>query len=123
MKYKVEHKQYCYPDENGYFGEFGGAFIDEKFNNFVRLIQSDFKDPALSEYAISFYSSYLIFIYPDTCPYVEASMLCALYGLALEYMQQAGEMSLVEKCALKGVDLNEAHKIMDELRESLEIIE
>ena len=31
MKYKVEHENYCYPDKNGYFGEFGGAFIDEKF--------------------------------------------------------------------------------------------
>ncbi|MCQ2958305.1 MAG: tryptophan synthase subunit beta [Candidatus Gastranaerophilales bacterium] len=31
MRYKVEHNNYDYPDKDGFFGEFGGAYVDEKF--------------------------------------------------------------------------------------------
>ena len=31
MKLKVEHKNYSLPDKNGFYGEFGGRFVDDNF--------------------------------------------------------------------------------------------
>ena len=43
MKYKVMHKSYNCPDENGYFGEFGGAFVDEKFKSVLNNLTKEFE--------------------------------------------------------------------------------
>lgn len=97
-------------------------FIDEKFQNFLKLIQSDFRNPALSQNAENIYSTYLIYIYPDQGNYNEAALLCALYGVATEFLQTDGDESLEDKCKRKGVDMDEVSKIMDALREAIEIL-
>ena len=47
MNYKVVHKNYNYPDQNGFFGEFGGAFVDEKFKSVLANLEKNFNGLAL----------------------------------------------------------------------------
>jgi len=44
MNYKVVHKNYNYPDQNGFFGEFGGAFVDEKFKSVLANLEKNFNE-------------------------------------------------------------------------------
>ena len=42
MNYKVKHKNYNYPDVNGFFGEFGGSFVDDNFKPVLKKLEQDF---------------------------------------------------------------------------------
>lgn len=96
-------------------------FVDNSFMNFVRLIQEDFKNPTLSQNATSIYSTYIIFNYPDKDMVNQNVMLCALYAVANEYLKSSDEKELSDKCIEKGVELKEVKKIIEKLKESIEI--
>ena len=62
-------------------------FIDEKFSNIVKEIETTFKDPVLSENAIQIYSSYIIYHYPFFDDYDEKSLISALKYVGMKYLQ------------------------------------
>ena len=61
-------------------------FIDEKFLDLVKEIETSFKNPVLSENAIQIYSSYIIYNYPYEDDYDEKSILTALKYLSSSYL-------------------------------------
>lgn len=94
-------------------------FQDNQFGNIIRSIQSDFKDPTLSQNALNIYSTYLIYIYPDKCSINAKALMCALYGLASEFLK-LDTKAFEEKCLKEGEKIEDVRKIMDELKSSLE---
>ena len=94
-------------------------FQDNQFANTIRSINSDFKDPSLSQNALNIYSTYLIYIYPDKCKFNQKALLCALYGIAGEYLQSDG-LAFEEKCMQEGEKLEDVKKIIEQLKESIE---
>lgn len=93
-------------------------FNDAKFKNMVKAIQTDFKDPSLSQNALNIYSTYLIYIYPNKCKYNAKAMKCALYGIANEFLQ--ADYDLEKKCLEEGEKLEDVQKIIEELKGSIE---
>ena len=94
-------------------------FQDNQFTNIIRSIQSDFKDPSISQNALNIYSTYLIYIYPDKCKFNAKALLCALYGIASEYLQNDGTL-FEEKCMREGEKIEDVRKIIEELKGSIE---
>ena len=80
-------------------------FIRDDFNNFVRQLSNELKDPSLSETAIQIISSYLIYIYPDKLNPNYDLVSAALYIIANEYLQSKDAKDIQELCIEK--DLNE----------------
>ena len=80
-------------------------FIGDDFNNFVRQLSNELKDPSLSETAIQIVSSYLIYIYPDKLNPNYDLVSAALYIIASEYLQSKDTKDIQELCVEK--DLNE----------------
>ena len=80
-------------------------FIGDDFNNFVRQLSNELKDPSLSETAIQIVSSYLIYIYPDKLNPNYGLVSSALYIIASEYLQSKDAKDIQELCVEK--DLNE----------------
>ena len=80
-------------------------FIGDDFNNFVRQLSNELKDPSLSETAIQIISSYLIYIYPDKLNPNYGLVSAALYIIASEYLQSKDAKDIQELCIEK--DLNE----------------
>lgn len=97
-------------------------FSSEKFVNFVKLVNSDFKNPVLSQNALNIYSTYLIFTYPDECLVDEKVMLCALYKVAGEFLKSDDADNVAEKCQENGVNPDEVEKVACDLRNSIEIL-
>ena len=93
-------------------------FKDETFKGIVKTIQTDFKDPSLSQNALNIYSTYLIYIYPNKCVYGAKAMLCALYGIANEFLQ--ADYDLEKKCLEEEQNPEEIAKIIEELKGSIE---
>lgn len=94
-------------------------FQDNQFTNIIRSIQSDFKDPSISQNALNIYSTYLIYIYPDKCKFNAKALLCALYGIASEYLHADGT-AFEEKCLQEGENISDVRKIIGELKGSIE---
>ena len=94
-------------------------FQDNQFTNIIRSIQSDFKDPSISQNALNIYSTYLIYIYPDKCKIKAKALLCALYGIASEYLHSDGTL-FEEKCMQEGEKIEDVRKIIEELKGSIE---
>ena len=80
-------------------------FIGDDFNNFVRQLSNELKDPSLSETAIQIVSSYLIYIYPDKLNPNYDLVSAALCIIASEYLQSKDAKDIQELCLEK--DLNE----------------
>lgn len=94
-------------------------FQDNQFTSIIRSIQSDFKDPSISQNALNIYSTYLIYIYPDKCRLNTKALLCALYGIASEYLHADGT-AFEEKCLQEGENISDVRKIIEELKGSIE---
>ena len=58
MKLKVEHKNYSLPDKDGFFGEFGGMYVDDNFKPVLEKLNEDF--PELPENFKNYFFSKII---------------------------------------------------------------
>ncbi|MCR5308991.1 MAG: hypothetical protein K6E21_02655 [Bacilli bacterium] len=62
-------------------------FVDEQFNRLSKRMISEFKNPTISDNAISIYSSYIIDIYPNEVKENEDNLLAALYLLTCDCLK------------------------------------
>lgn len=62
-------------------------FVDDDFEKVVKRMQEEYKDPSITQNAISLLSSYLIYIYPKTVDLNDDTLVDALYHLSCEYLQ------------------------------------
>jgi len=107
MKYKIEYKNYNYPDENGFFGDFGGAFVDDKFKSVLKTLTEKFQRAWNDDNFLSEWYDLLVEYSGRPTPLYFASKLTDYYGKAKIY--------------LKREDLNHtgAHKINNVLGQAL----
>jgi hypothetical protein len=62
-------------------------FVDDDFEKVVKRMEEEYKDPSITQNAISLLSSYLIYIYPKTVDLNDDVLVDALYHLSCEYLQ------------------------------------
>ena len=62
-------------------------FVGDDFEKIIKRMEEEYKDPSITQNAISILSSYLIYIYPDTVNLEEDELVDALYHLSCQYLQ------------------------------------
>ena len=95
-------------------------FIGSDFNDFVKEMSREFKNPSLSENAIQILSSYIIYIYPQKVDFDNPVLKVALYVIANEYLQSKDSKDLELLCSEKGVDLDEATILIARIKDALD---
>ena len=62
-------------------------FVDDEFEKMIKRMEEEYKDPSITQNAISLLSSYLIYIYPKSVDFDDDELVDALYHLSCEYLQ------------------------------------
>ena len=95
-------------------------FIGSEFNDFLRELQKELKDPTANENAIQILSSYIIYTYPIKLEVSYAVLIEALRAIAFEYLQNSGEIALSERCSQKRIDEKEVRELIHRIKECVE---
>ena len=95
-------------------------FVGDDFNNFVRQLSNELKDPSLSETAIQIVSSYLIYIYPDKLNPNYDLVSSALYIIASEYLQSKDAKDIQELCIEKGLNEEELQLLILRIKDAMD---
>ena len=94
-------------------------FVGNEFNDFVRALQSELKDPVVVEDSVQILSTYIIYMYPEKLEIPYPVLLEALATISHEYLQIAEEESLEERCLNKNIDLEEVKVLIQRIKDSL----
>lgn len=95
-------------------------FIGAEFNAFVKKLQNNLKDPAVSDDAIQILSSYLIHIYPDNVNEDDDIVIEALRSISNEYLRVEDSLSLEEHCLEKEIDVERVKELIKKIKDCLE---
>ena len=88
MKYKVEHKNYSYPDKDGFFGEFGGRFVDDNFKPVLEQLEKDFCAAWRDEEFLDEWYNLLVEYSGRPTPLYFAEKLTNYYGKGKIYLKR-----------------------------------
>ena len=80
-------------------------------DNLLSLFQNEYRDPTISQNAISILSSYMVYIYPNSVNYSKEELL-VIFGYIAKELLQTRDNSLTKMC--ERYDLNE-----EEIREEV----
>ena len=94
-------------------------FIGNEFNDFVRALQNELKDPVVSEDAVQILSSYIIYMYPEKLDIKYDLLIEALRNISEEYLQIENKTPLSARCALKGIDEMEVLDLIQRIKEAI----
>lgn len=95
-------------------------FIGSEFNDFLRELQKELKDPAASENAIQILSSYIIYTYPIKLEISYDLLIEALRAIALEYLQNKDDIDLSNRCLRKGIRESEVEELIQRIKKCLD---
>ena len=95
-------------------------FIGDEFNSFLRYFQSEVKDPVVSENAIQIFSSFIIYIYPETVEISYPVLAIALKHIAYEYLRMDDVKDLSKVCAEKNVSEEEVKELIRRIKSCIE---
>ena len=62
-------------------------FVGDDFEKVIKRMEEEYKDPSITQNAISLLSSYLIYIYPESVDLNDDVLVDALYHLSCQYLQ------------------------------------
>ena len=62
-------------------------FVGDDFEKVVKRMEEEYKDPSITQNAISLLSSYLIYIFPDRIDLDDDVLVDAMYHVACQYLQ------------------------------------
>ena len=62
-------------------------FVGDDFEKIIKRMEEEYKDPSITQNAISLLSSYLIYIYPKNIDLNDDVLVDALYHLSCQYLQ------------------------------------
>lgn len=96
-------------------------FTDDKFNNLVKRIQTEFKNPSISDNAISILSTYIIDIYPDQLVEDDDAIVVALYLLSCDVLQMKDAPSIDDFCASHDLNADKVSELYQKLSESVKM--
>ena len=94
-------------------------FIGNEFNDFVRALQSELKDPVVVEDSVQILSSYIIYMYPEKLEIKYPVLLEALASISHEYLQIDESETLEQRCLNKNIDVEEVKQLIRRIKESL----
>ncbi|MCQ2815202.1 MAG: hypothetical protein MJ227_02800 [Bacilli bacterium] len=95
-------------------------FIGDDFNNFLREMQIDYKDPSLVENATQILSSYLLYIYPNRVDDDNKTLLLALKAIAMDYMKSGNDEFIFNEGKEKNIDINKVNSLKNKINKALE---
>ena len=95
-------------------------FIGDEFNSFLRYLQSEVKDPVVSENAIQIFSSFIIYIYPETVTISYPVLALALKQIAYEYLRMDDADTLEQACEEKNVSAKEVKELIQRIKSCVE---
>ncbi len=95
-------------------------FVGDEFNDFVRNLNNELKDPSLGQTAIQIVSSFIIYIYPQKLDMNYDVLVAALYLMANEYLQSKDGKDLQEICLEKDIDEEEVKALIERLEDAME---
>ena len=95
-------------------------FIGADFNNLIKKLQNEIKNPAVSEDAIQILSSYIIHIYPESIPEPDDVIIEALRSISNEYLRVDDSKILEERCQDKNVDVDSVEKLILRIKACLD---
>ena len=95
-------------------------FVGGEFNDFLRALQAELKNPAANENAVQILSSYIIYIYPEKIEIGYDVLIEALRAVTFEYLQSDEETDLTKRCLEKGIDENEVKTLIQRIKDCLE---
>ena len=79
-------------------------FVGEQFNRLSKRMISEFKNPTISDNAISIFSSYIIDIYPNEVTEEDDYLIASLYLLSCDCLQIKDAPSIEEYCDTHKLD-------------------
>ena len=94
-------------------------FIGDEFNEFVRSMQNEIKDPAVSDDAIQILSSYIIYMYPEKLEIKYPLLIEALRTISEDYLQIENKMPLSIRCESKGINEKEVLELIQRIKEAI----
>ena len=94
-------------------------FVGDEFNNFVRALQSEIKDPAVNNDAVQILSSYILYMYPEQLHLNYAVLIEALRNISEEYLQVTDRVPLEQRCLEKRIDVEETEKLIQRIKEAV----
>ncbi len=95
-------------------------FVGSEFNDFLRELQRELRDPAANENAVQILSSYIIYTYPVKLEIGYDVLIEALRAIAFEYLQNKEEVDLPNRCLQKGIDLEEVQELILRIKKCLD---
>ena len=94
-------------------------FVGDEFNNFVRVLQSEIKDPAVNNDAVQILSSYILYMYPEQLNLNYAVLIEALRSISEDYLQVTDKIPLEQRCLEKGINIEETEKLIQRIKEAV----
>ena len=95
-------------------------FIGEPFNRLSKRMISEFKNPTISDNAISIFSSYIIDIYPNEVTEEDDYLIASLYLLSCDCLQIKDAPSIEEYCDTHKLDENKVKELYDRFAEMIQ---
>ena len=95
-------------------------FIGEPFNRLSKRMISEFKNPTISDNAISIFSSYIIDIYPNKVTEEDDYLIASLYLLSCDCLQIKDSPSIEEYCNIHNLDENKVKELYDRFAEMIQ---
>ena len=95
-------------------------FVGEQFNRLSKRMISEFKNPTISDNAISIFSSYIIDIYPNEVTEEDNYLIASLYLLSCDCLQIKDAPSIEEYCDTHKLDETKVKQLYDLFAEMIQ---
>lgn len=95
-------------------------FVGTEFNDFVKALQLDIKNPSAEQDAIQILSSYIIYTYPEKLEIQYPLLIEALKEISFEYLQIDTEDSLEKRCEDKNLDVGKVKELIQRIKTCVE---
>ena len=95
-------------------------FIGDEFNNFIRALQTEIKDPTVSQDSIQILSSYIIYMYPERLDIDYNVLIEALRQISSEYLNISDIEPLFDRCLNKNIALEEVEELIQRIKKCLD---
>ena len=95
-------------------------FIGEPFNRLSKRMISEFKNPTISDNAISIFSSYIIDMYPNEVTEEDDYLIASLYLLSCDCLQIKDAPSVEEYCDTHKLDEDKVKELYNRFAEMIQ---
>ena len=94
-------------------------FVGNEINDYLKSLQGEIRDPAISQDAIQILSSYIIYMYPEKLEINYDDLTEALRNISQEYLQIDDPQTLENRCLAKGINIDEVKQLIQRIKDCL----